>query len=885
MSNFRIQSLYLQNVSYLFTALDRYEIFLDLTQTNAVINLFIGEMGSGKSVILGHLQPFATFGTLDSRNQDKMILPDVDGKKIIIYSKDEDEYIITHDYIWSGKNHTLKSSILKNGNELNPNGNQGSFKEIIFYEFGLDQNYLRLLRLGPNVTNFISMKSTERKSFVASLLASTDLYTFLYKKWNDENRDLNSKSNVLANKLNHIGADREEKLRDEYDSNLEDYQDLSTKYTSANQKLYQLTGERDAILNGKSMNDFYQTLQNLSHALENDKKECSEVIQNIHQYDNAPSIDEVTKILGRCDQIIETNHGRLIKLENDHSRLATDINILRDSINMSQFKDHVDTLESTYTDLQKQDMDYKRLLSNFQCEYTSNYLISFIGDLQMVDILIEELSQHNRDDITKIYKSDSSVIRWAQNKADMLAAVKYNLQKKINNIKFADKYEAPGIMYLPPFCPTKTCPYYHTHPYTLKKSQKYDDINEELISLQHQIEAADIDIYRYQEYGILYTKMSTLKELWKKTAKVLQSLKLLQSADLHLILTNITKRVWYSYDNLMQMVETCKKREQYYELTESLNKIKNELNLIRLAENSNSEEKLKEMQKNLIDISDEISMIELNNQETTADIKKYNQIYLDLSQLSIWKENQNRLLLSIQSQQEKLSKMEIDKETLINNLSLIQNIQTSQIIPLKDAIQKLVSRNEEIKSILNDIHYTKEEFDGVLKEKEYMKYMVDAVSSKEGIPLVMIETFLNDCKDIINELIFDVFEDDIEIQKFVIDEDEFRIPYIKNGILIDDVEKASQGQRSIISSALSFALIQKSEMIYNIILLDEVDGALYKADRNKFLAILYKQIKAIGSHQVFLISHNNTYEGYPVNIIMTTDEIVEKTDYNTIMKI
>ena len=127
-----------------------------------------------------------------------------------------------------------------------------------------------------------------------------------------------------------------------------------------------------------------------------------------------------------------------------------------------------------------------------------------------------------------------------------------------------------------------------------------------------------------------------------------------------------------------------------------------------------------------------------------------------------------------------------------------------------------------------------------------------------------------------------VFGDAVEIKEFNITDKDFFIPYYKNGTLISDVKSASQGERSIISLALSFALIRKSITTYNILLLDEIDGALYSKDREKFLTILAQQIKAINAEQIFVISHNNTFEGMPVNIISTTPELIDKTNVPTI---
>ena len=64
-----------------------------------------------------------------------------------------------------------------------------------------------------------------------------------------------------------------------------------------------------------------------------------------------------------------------------------------------------------------------------------------------------------------------------------------------------------------------------------------------------------------------------------------------------------------------------------------------------------------------------------------------------------------------------------------------------------------------------------------------------------------------------------------------------------------------------------------------------MDGPLYREDRNKFIAILMKQLHAIRAEQVFLVSHNSTFDGYNVGVIMTTPEIVDESPLTAVIKI
>ena len=109
------------------------------------INVIIGEMGSGKTTILSHLQPWATVGSLDERNTDGIIIEEMNGHKYLVFQNGADIYEITHSWKWEKDHHSLKSYFKKNGEELNPNGNQSSFKELVELEMGIDQSFLQPL--------------------------------------------------------------------------------------------------------------------------------------------------------------------------------------------------------------------------------------------------------------------------------------------------------------------------------------------------------------------------------------------------------------------------------------------------------------------------------------------------------------------------------------------------------------------------------------------------------------------------------------------------------------------------------------------------------------------------------------------------------------------
>ena len=153
----------------------------------------------------------------------------------------------------------------------------------------------------------------------------------------------------------------------------------------------------------------------------------------------------------------------------------------------------------------------------------------------------------------------------------------------------------------------------------------------------------------------------------------------------------------------------------------------------------------------------------------------------------------------------------------------------------------------------------------------------EAVSMSKGIPLLYAQIYLKNIQILANEIIHQMFDENISLLDFVITDKEFRMPYMVNGIEIEDASCSSQGERTTIVLALSFALLQQMMGKYNILLLDEVDSALYKDNRRKFIKIIKEQMERIDCEQAFLITHNALFENYPVDIIQTSEM---DDDYN-----
>ena len=219
-------------------------------------------------------------------------------------------------------------------------------------------------------------------------------------------------------------------------------------------------------------------------------------------------------------------------------------------------------------------------------------------------------------------------------------------------------------------------------------------------------------------------------------------------------------------------------------------------------------------------------------------------------------------------------------ETLETSYSELVNKMEAEKIYKKEAIDISIelSKTEKELADLNDYLKKKEinleTWVSLNKELQKVTTMYDelllvksSTSNKDGIPLVYIKFYLKNIKELANTLLDIVYDGKLYIEDFYITADDFKIPFVKNGVEISDIAFASQGERSFLSMAISFALSSENLKKYNIPLLDEVDSTFDSSNRERFLSIIEHQNDIIQCEQEFVISHNNMFSQYPVDVL------------------
>lgn len=875
----KILRLSLENFAPIWSKLNKSKIDLDFSKTKNIINVIIGEMGSCKTMILGHLQPFASFGNIDIRNGDDLIIEGEHGKKVIIIQDGNNIYSIKHDYIPKDSKHTIKSFIKKNDLELNPNGNQSSFKEIIELEFGIDISYLTLVRLGANVQNIINLSSTERKKFIGDKLSEVEFYNLLLKDLKEENRRMNAHIDILTGKLSSLQSNK----YNDYVGDLSrlnaakaEEDEILRKYTDT---FFNLKNRAATMLQNLSIEDFRYKIQTNEETISRITSEYTDTLTQLNKIKNF-DIEKAKEEIILYERMIPMITEDINALSEEYKSKDDKLLKLKDKLAMVQDSEHLDLLNDQMSSMVTTMNNLKSRFNGVKLrdDVSTTLLKKDLSDTMVFSEMLMSLTGYDVDSLLTAYNSDSSILQYSRKKIEILERTKLKYQRSLANLQFNNTYEPDRVVFFPPGCPTHDCPYYQTHPMKLKK-EDHVDFKKAISDTRAKMDEIDREIETYMGYPTLYKTMNSIKVYWRELSKTLKRYGVLLEDDLKVIITQ--QKTWYNYDKFINIIEIYENYQLYQEYAAKYQSLQTEYNQYK---SSNVEDIIRSI--DAIEESKRITYETLSNKKATladynAKYEEVNELYSRVTEIEKLESDANELLETIKAMEEEVKSMKKILPTVEKMYEEIYDLD-NKIKASQLEIRNLNNEINRMTILISDIDSTRSDFEEISEQQSYIKYMIKASSSKEGLPLILIKRFIDSTRDIINDLLSNVFGESVEILDFEIDETTFNIPYSVNGTYVEDINRASQGQQSIISLALSFALMQKFMTKFNIPLLDEIDGPLYKDDRNKFIEILFRQIDAIHAEQVFLITHNNTFDGYPVNVIMTTDEVVDNELVNVI---
>ena len=856
----KINYIILENFSNIETAMNADKIKIDFTKAKNKIILFVGPNGSGKTSILSLLTPFATVGGLDIRSGVNLIIEDKPGYKEISISKNEDEYVIKHFYTPKKKEegHSVKSYISKNGNELNTNGNVTSFKELVKEELMVEMDYLKLIRLGSNVTSMIDLSITERKTFMNKLMEEADVYLTLYKKVSNDLKQLKNMISHAVDKMNHlqitdVSAVKEEikRLEEKLHKKEDEFNCISGNISISSH----IISELGSITELKdTLGDLKKRLSRMNYLLERKDYESTDpefYTEKIHETDK-----EITQLetKNEASKLLIQNHlSRLNELHESHRELEIQLNKELES------NEEITRMEKEISDMEKEIFLLRNEL--FFDEDGEAEPITKKEDLEEFIVFLKNIQQR----LFKTYEFGKTPVK----KVASLMKVKKNVLQYINNRLYNLEEKSRTDFFLERL---------KTRFNFSKEEIPEDCANDQCIPKQIYIQIANLihsdieeedsmDITTLNSMEMIYQNLSAILGEFVKYDRIIKSFpdSIKEMFLLDSIYDKIAKCEMIYDDKLMDNFFATvtdfynlhayeKKRD---DMKETVRKFKSISNLDYL-------------QEKLQSAANDISFYEIKVRNLKKEVSDTEELLVQLKRdLEVYQDLKDTFSKH-DTLQEQVAELEKNYDTFTEHMKVMQNLSIEQH-QIKLDMDHIKEQIENLKVALAQYHSLQKDLNKYNQVYDDMVFIKDSLSSSKGIPLRFIKNYLGNIEEVTNELLDIAYNGDIYIEKFKITQNEFSIPFVNRGKLLKDVKLASQGETSFITIALAFALASQALKDYNIMLLDEMDSTVDLRFKEKFLMILENQIERIHADQCFFITHGNMFSSYPVDVVSFGD--------------
>ena len=867
----KITYLKLENFINIKAGMKKTKVEIDLSKSKNNLILLCGPNGTGKTSLLSELHPFANSGNMDVRGEINLIIEGKDGYKEVHIEDGDDKYIIKHHYLFSKKTKSVKSFVTKNGIELNPNGNVKSFKEAISEHLGIDHELLKLMRLGSNVTSLINMKSTNRKNFATKLFSDIEVYNGFYKKVSEEYRNIRAVMKSTADKINKFNIQDE----NEFDKQIELTQYEVQSYTIEKERLQKEITILENKINDIKIDD-EELVYNSYKSLQSELDSASILLSLVR--DINMSKEEYMLLCEKNKQQLELS---LIGYKNNIDKAISERDIfynqkqdLEETMKRAASIERINNLKSTIREYKNNIDKLERELTN-RTKYDKTVLLLLKEHCQKSIDYVRDLNIYSEADIKRIMESilDNEDLmskledRNIQNKSiyDKLNAEIINIENM--NIEF-------DIDLGDDKC-TKDCPYKQFYLQTMGKKNNIDKYIKERNIINK-------EILRYEELFNLYNNLIFIKnhiESYEHEFQIPIEYNFASCFENYILGKSIINT------NLLNLsIDDAEKFELLEKYKKDLEGFETEYNLIK-----SSGLDIIDLENKILDINDKINerdtIIRENNimkdevEEELINNEKQTSEMIKALQAKDSMEDMSRRFEELKTRLAEIDKLKLEKSNYINTIQSDK----SELIKINEFINKLTAK-------ANQLVFSKETYINLVTEHNALKLLFedadvirDSLNASKGIPLIFLQVYLKNCPIMMNNLLDTIYNGELQIEGFLIDENEFRIPFNKAGIRVPDIAFASQGESSFISIVLSLSLIIQSMTKYDIICLDELDGPLDTNNREQFIKVLYEFIRQTGSEQIFLISHNNVFDNEYVDLILTGDTNIENFKFGNVL--
>lgn len=866
------------------------DISIDFRKCKHKIIVIRGDNGSGKTTIFNALTPLPDQNTsfIPYMNASKEILiQDNMGivYRILFIHNIKTQKMISGEEVYNRE--TTKAYIQKliDGNyiELNENGNVTSYREIISEEFGLDPNFTALAQLSTENNGIVCKKPAERKKYVSNITSSVEVYNGIYKKLYKKVSYLNKTVSSICDKLKKLGE------VDTIRNNLISMEKQNTILKEIRDNVIsELSSLNTSILISDPNGDIQTKCKNLlkeknSYLIEIDK------LQNIIRSSNIDSSLDMGFALKECEKTISalSMDNQIIKRELDTLLIDKEREynkIEEKNIKLQSYNIHdSDSIESE-VQMYKDSLDsITSSLSNIGIkDPTSISKDEFITILNLLNDIKESIdstkSIYNNEDIKSAIlhiqsNSYPNIIGIRIDRENTKHMVDDVYKQVINYSNMVEKTKALSLM--PKECKIHSCPFI-SEAFEINKldpSNNLDRCNKEYIDLSDRLKKLEEQEQNAERVSSCINLLNTSIRAFRSSTSILHKFpvtrKYVDSDFFDLFMDN---SFYNEISEIYKFIDYANLLEEHSHLKKLYLESYNRLN------EYNSKKEICES------IIDDINKLNTSISNIVNDIDEKNKIIFENESKINFLSTKKLTIVSLKECQEKICNFTeqvkmiestiSEYETTICKIGLTKE-QIKELEYKKKDIESQLSYIDKEKSNLQFVIHKSQELENELAEVKadytFVNTIAKYASTTTGIQLVFINLYMGKVIDMANRLLSIIFNGKYSLDKFVINESEFRIPCIRDGVSNDDVSSMSGAERAMISMIISFSILFNASTKYNIVGLDELDGPLDELNRLAFFDLLYSIINITNVEQCIMISHNPELDLSQADVILLKD--------------
>ena len=902
----RYEYIKLTNYIGIYNGMGLSELEIDLNKCKYNKIVIKGANGSGKSTLMNAIHIFP-----DNNNA---FVPNVDASKEIILSDNDIKYYIRmiHKIKTNGTRDTTKIYIEKiypDGykEELNPNGNVNSYKDIVFSEFMLDSNFIALSKLGVEDRGLVDKTPSERKRFVNAILSNLEVYNNIHKNLSKKSTIFKSMMNSLITKINNISNEEEIRARL---TTIEGQ--LNTLYLNKDKKIEMLSDNKSRI----SLLDPDGKIQETYRSIYEEINQYTSSINDLRQ--------RITQACADYSIPYQPDNSNILKIYNKLKETKTelDINIKVNENKLNSLlvskEDEAKAIQSKLGKIASFEFnldikDIKQEISNLENEITliqstlysigiidldnisKDEFITGINILKDIKNTIDTFKSNNsyevmRKSIEYIKSNTYPNIKDLEIAIEVdtmeLKNAELELQKYNTLLSVAEKLELK-----PNDCKFTTCNFIKDAIEADKQNPKenIERYTNMISMLQDRIRLNKMDLELYNE---IIPCINNLKNIFRS---IKLNISILKKLPINLELLNINNissiiiggHRFEEIDKLYSYAQYANYLDTRKILKERLSNLKNDYE-----KNQSKIEQIEELNKEIDEINEKIDKIIQESTDTldsiTRDRNEMSKIKSHILDLEIILDYYNEINDLDSKRNECSSRFSVIEESMDQIKECNDNISilNGEISSISNSINPLLKERD---TLLHNLKLL-EEYNAELAVYKAKYEKVDTIkkysSPTTGIQTLFIEIYMNKTLELSNELLALLFDGKYTIGKLDINENEFKIPCIgRDGMQNDDISSMSTSEKCMISMIISFALLYQSSTKFNILKLDEIDSGLDTLNRRRFLIVLDELLRLLSVEQIFIISHNNELDLENCDIIKLRYDGLDAVNGNIIFSL